>query len=124
MYTAAWLFDKGRVDRPHAGSGVYLSVRRYAEGSAVTVAPQDSPLHAYRRMKLFDVSQLPVMNGEQLAGIVDESDLIQHVALDPRRFHDPVATAMVTALKTVRTEERRVGKEGVSTCRSRWARKR
>src|SRR3546814_17055440 len=53
-------------------------------------------------MKLFDVSQLPVMNGEQLAGIVDESDLIQHVALDPTRFHDPVATAMVTALKTVR----------------------
>src|SRR3546814_15328669 len=53
-------------------------------------------------MKLFDVSQLPVMNGEQLAGIVDESDLIQHVALDPTRFHDPVATAMGTALKTVR----------------------
>src|SRR3546814_11687228 len=47
-------------------------------------------------------SDLPVMNGEQLAGIVDESDLIQHVALDPTRFHDPVATAMVTALKTVR----------------------
>src|SRR3546814_12403001 len=102
MYNDTWLFEQGLVDRPHAGSVVDLIVRRYAEGSAVTVAPQDSLLHAYRRMKLFDVSQLPVMNGEQLAGIVDESDLIQHVALDPTRFHDPVATAMVTALKTVR----------------------
>ncbi|NGY03436.1 pyridoxal-phosphate dependent enzyme [Solimonas terrae] len=101
MYNDSWLFEQGLLDRPQAGSVVDLIVRRYAEGSAVTVTPEDSLLHAYRRMKLFDVSQLPVMNGEQIAGIVDETDLVQHVALDPARFHDPIATAMVRELETV-----------------------
>ncbi|HET8882747.1 MAG TPA: pyridoxal-phosphate dependent enzyme [Solimonas sp.] len=101
MYNDSWLFEQGLLDRPRAGSVVDLIVRRYAEGSAVTVAADDSLLHAYRRMKLFDVSQLPVMDGERIAGIVDETDLVQHVALDPSRFHDPIATAMVRELETV-----------------------
>jgi len=101
MYNDAWLFEQGLLERPHQGSVVDLIVRRYAEGSAVTVRPEDTLLHAYRRMKLFDVSQLPVMDGEKLVGIVDESDLVQHVALDPARFHHPVRTAMVEQLETV-----------------------
>ena len=32
-------------------------------------------------MKLYDVSQLPVMDGDQLVGIVDESDVLLHVCL-------------------------------------------
>ena len=63
--------------------------------------PDDTLLLAYRRMKLFDVSQVPVMDGEQLIGIVDESDIMQHVHLDPARFNDAVSTAMVTQLETV-----------------------
>ncbi len=34
---------------------------------------------AYNRMKLYDVSQLPVMDGRKLVGIVDESDVLMHV---------------------------------------------
>ena len=90
-----------RLDRPAEGTLVDLIVRRYAEGSAVTVRPDDTLLLAYRRMKLFDVSQVPVMDGEHLAGIVDESDIVQHVHMDPARFKDRVDTAMVTKLETV-----------------------
>ena len=53
---------------------------------------------AYQRMKLYDVSQLPVMDGDQLVGIVDESDVLLHVYGDEARFRDPVATAMVSKL--------------------------
>ncbi|HEX4895825.1 MAG TPA: pyridoxal-phosphate dependent enzyme [Solimonas sp.] len=101
MYNDFWMFEQGLLPRPGSGTLLDLIVRRYAEGSAVTVRPQDSLLHAYRRMKLFDVSQLPVMAGEQLVGILDESDLIQHVHLDPARFKDTVSTAMTTQLETV-----------------------
>ena len=104
MYNDAWLFEQGLLERSRDGALVDLIVRRYAEGSAVTVRPEDSLLHAYRRMKLFDVSQLPVMDGERLVGIVDESDLIQKVHPDPQRFRDAVATAMVTRLETVPPE--------------------
>ena len=42
----------------------------------MTLSPDDTLLLAYRRMKLFDVSQMPVMQGERVIGIVDESDLV------------------------------------------------
>jgi len=49
-------------------------------------------------MKLYDVSQLPVMDGEKIVGILDESDLLMHVYGDENRFRDPVSTAMVSRL--------------------------
>ena len=45
------------------------------EGSVVTVGPDDTLLTAFQRMRLADVSQLPVLqagsNGAQLAGVID-----------------------------------------------------
>jgi len=76
-------------------------VRRYQEGGAVTLAPSDTLLLAYRRMRLFDVSQVPVMQGEPVIGIVDESDLVMHLHTDPARFQDRVDTAMVRTVETI-----------------------
>ena len=39
----------------------------------------DLLITAYNRMKLYDVSQLPVMDGDHIVGIVDESDVLLHV---------------------------------------------
>jgi cystathionine beta-synthase len=50
-------------------------------------------------MKLYDVSQLPVMDGDRIVGIVDESDVLLHVYADETRFRDPVSTAMVGMLQ-------------------------
>jgi cystathionine beta-synthase len=101
MYNDFWMFDQGLLPRPQQGNLVDLIVRRYAEGSTVTVRPTDTLMQAYRRMKLFDVSQVPVMDGEKLVGILDESDLVQHTQLDSTRFGDAVSTAMVAQLETV-----------------------
>jgi len=101
LYNDYWLFDQGLLDRPSQGNLLDLIVRRYQEGSAVTLSPQDSLLLAYRRMKLFDVSQIPVMEGERVVGIVDESDLVLHLHADPARFQDSVSTAMVRNLETI-----------------------
>jgi len=101
LYNDYWLFDQGLLERPKQGNLLDLIVRRYQEGSAVTLSPQDSLLLAYRRMKLFDVSQIPVMDGERVVGIVDESDLVLHLHADPARFQDTVSTAMVSNLETI-----------------------
>ncbi len=101
MYNDHWMFDQGLLERPRQGNLLDLIVRRYQEGGAVTLRPSDTLLLAYRRMRLFDVSQIPVMEGERVIGIVDESDLVLHVQPDPGRFKDPVGTAMVTNLETV-----------------------
>jgi cystathionine beta-synthase len=45
----------------------------------VVVGPNDLLVTAYQRMKLYDVSQLPVMDGEDLVGFLDESEVLMLV---------------------------------------------
>ncbi len=104
MYNDYWMFEQGLLPRPRHGNLVDLIVRRYQEGGSVTLKPTDTLLLAYRRMKLFDVSQVPVMDGERVVGIVDESDLLLRVQAEPARFADTVDTAMVTAVDTLKPD--------------------
>jgi cystathionine beta-synthase len=67
----------------------------------VTVGPRDTLLVAYGRMKLHDVSQLPVLDGERIVGLIDESDLLLAAFDDESRLREPVAAVMSTALRTV-----------------------
>ena len=101
MYNDHWMAEQGLLTRPQQGNLVDLIVRRYQEGGMVTLSADDSLLLAYRRMKLFDVSQVPVMRGDILIGIIDESDLLMHVHADPLRFKDPVRAAMVQNVETI-----------------------
>jgi cystathionine beta-synthase len=52
-------------------------------------------------MKLFEVSQLPVMEGDTVIGILDESDLLMHVYESPARFAETVGHAMVKSVVTI-----------------------
>ncbi|HTO46315.1 MAG TPA: pyridoxal-phosphate dependent enzyme [Burkholderiales bacterium] len=101
MYNDFWLADQGLLERPAAGDLTDLISRRFAEGAVVTVKPDDTLLIAYGRFKLHDVSQLPVLDGERIVGIVDESDVLLNVLRDPARFGDAVASVMSTKLETV-----------------------
>src|SRR5690625_7185055 len=49
-------------------------------------------------MKLYDISQLPVMEGERIVGILDESEVLLHVYGAEERFNDEVAVAMTSKL--------------------------
>jgi len=98
MYNDYWMLDNGFLERPQHGDLRDLILRPYSQRDTVVVGPNDLLTTAYQRMKLYDVSQLPVMDGDQLVGIVDESDVLLHVYGDEARFRDPVATAMVSKL--------------------------
>ncbi len=104
MYNDYWMFDQGLLDRPSEGNLKDLITRRYDDGGAVTVAPDDSLLVVYRRMKLYEVSQLPVLEHGKLIGIVDESDLLLAVTSRPERFTQKVSSAMVSRLHTIAPE--------------------
>ncbi|PWG74850.1 cystathionine beta-synthase, partial [Enterococcus hirae] len=74
--------------------------------ATVTVAPEDTLLIAYGRMKLYDVSQLPVLDAEdRVVGIIDESDILLAVTADEARFKEPVKEAMTHALETVQADQ-------------------
>ena len=52
-------------------------------------------------MKLYDVSQLPVMRDGKIVGIVDEEDILVDVFENPEHFNEPVTKAMASGLVTV-----------------------
>jgi cystathionine beta-synthase len=98
LYNDYWMVDNGFIEREHHGDLRDLILRPYAQRDTVIVAPGDLLITAYNRMKLYDVSQLPVMDEDRIVGILDESDVLMHVYGDDERFKDPVSTAMVSRL--------------------------
>lgn len=101
MYNDYWMLDNGFIEREVHGDLRDLILRPYSQRDTVVVGPGDLLTTAYQRMKLYDVSQLPVMEGEKLVGILDESDVLLHVYGAEARFRDPVSSAMVTRLDRV-----------------------
>ena len=98
MYNDYWMLDNGFLERPQYGDLRDLILRPYSQRDTVVIGPNDALTVAYQRMKLYEISQLPVMVDDRIVGIVDESDVLLHVHADEARFRDPVSTAMVSKL--------------------------
>lgn len=101
LFNDYWMIDQGYLERPVTGTLRDLVTRRYEEGSVITVGPEDTLLTAFQRMRIADVSQVPVVDDGQVVGILDESDLLLAVHNDETRFRQPVRTAMTSRLETV-----------------------
>ena len=101
MYNDFWMLDQGYLDRPFAGTLRELISRRYEEGAVITVTPDDTLLTAFQRMRMADISQVPVIEHGRCEGVLDESDLLVAVHGDAANFHSPVRSAMTSRLETV-----------------------
>jgi cystathionine beta-synthase len=101
VYNDYWMFDQGFLEREHYGDLRDLIARRHSDRAAITVNATETVMAAYRRMKLYDVSQLPVMQDGRIVGIVDEEDILLEVFENPQHFNEPVTKAMESHLVTV-----------------------
>jgi cystathionine beta-synthase len=101
MFNDYWMRDQGFLGGPTRGDLRDLIGRQPEQGSVVSVAPDDSLLIAHGRMKLYDVSQVPVLDGGRIVGILDESDLLLAAARDSEAFRRPVRDFMTSKLTTV-----------------------
>ena len=101
LYNDFWMRDHGLMDVEHHGDLRDLIARPVANRDAVVVRPDEPLSNAYKRMKLYDVSQLPVMEGDRIVGIIDESDLLLAIFNQEERFADPIRSAMVSELESV-----------------------
>jgi len=66
-----------------------------------TVNADETVLAAHQRMKLYDVSQIPVLENGKVVGIVDEQDILMEVIDNPAHFREPVTEAMESHIVTV-----------------------
>ncbi|MGI8955984.1 MAG: pyridoxal-phosphate dependent enzyme [Chthoniobacterales bacterium] len=102
MFNDFWMAEQGFVERPSEGNLCDLISHRAQKGEVISVGPNDTILTAFKRMRSADVSQLPVMNGDERAvGIIDESDILVHLHREPAKFNELVKEAMTDKLETL-----------------------
>ncbi len=101
LYNDGWMHDQGLLPRPATHDLRDLIGRRYDEDEVVSVAPDDSLLVAFNRMRSADLAQLPVIDQGRLVGIIDESDLLLKVDDDPAHFATAVGATMSARLETL-----------------------
>ncbi len=72
------ILDAGRLDRPQAHRHRARSGHQsaFGDGAAIVVRPNDTLRTVFARMRASDVSQLPVIEGDRIVGLIDESDLL------------------------------------------------
>jgi cystathionine beta-synthase len=101
MFNDFWMRDQGFLGGEPRGDLRDLIARSPERGAVVSVAPADALSIAHARMKLYELSQLPVLDEGRIVGILDESDLLLAVSRDEKSFDRPAREVMSTRLTTV-----------------------
>jgi cystathionine beta-synthase len=103
MYDDFWMADQGFLKRPSFNDLRDLVGRPYSEESVCSVKPKDTLLTAFLRMRLYEYSQLPVVQDDRVVGMLDESDILLAVHEDAAAYHEPVREQMTQNLVTVQS---------------------
>jgi cystathionine beta-synthase len=101
LFNDFWMQDQGFVQREVYGDLRDLIGRPHGERATITVGPDDVLTTAHNRLRNAGFSQLPVMDGDRLIGIITEDDIIRFAFGRPDRFSEPVRSAMNSAFLRV-----------------------
>jgi cystathionine beta-synthase len=101
MFNDNWMADQGLAERPKFADLRDLIGRPFREGGVVSVTPVDPLTVAYARMRLYDVSQLAVLENDRLVGIIDESDLLLAATSGGDAFDRLVREVMTANMQTL-----------------------
>ncbi|MEY4667818.1 MAG: hypothetical protein RL518_517 [Pseudomonadota bacterium] len=97
MFDDTWMRDQGLLTGEHYGD-----LRDYiSQKTPITVEPSDTLLIAYTRMRAHGISQLPVLDGQRIIGLLDEWDLMRAVTPNRDQFGRHVQDFMTTNLETL-----------------------
>ena len=105
MYNDYWMTDQGFMERPKYDDLRDLIYRPFDDRAVVAASPDDTLMSAYGRMRMADVSQLPVLKEDRILGIIDESDLLLALHQNQERFDEPVANYMIDRLEMLTPAE-------------------
>jgi cystathionine beta-synthase len=102
IYNPFWLNDQGIVaEQEETNSLRDLIARAYGRGDVVWVSPDNTLHQVYAKMKMYDVSQVPVLEGDEIVGLIDESDVLITVMGNPGGFSATAGQVMSDKLVTI-----------------------
>ncbi len=96
LYNDFWMEDNGFIVREQTGDLRDLIGRPHGERATITVGPEDILITAHNRLRNAGFSQLPVMQDDDLVGVITEDDIIRFVFGRPQLMTEPVSQAMRT----------------------------
>lgn len=88
IFNDDWMRDFGFFDDAPGSS----AVAKLVEGrklAPVTVSARDTVRNAALTLKRHDISQLPVVDGDRIVGLLSEAAILSHLLGDPARLDDP-----------------------------------
>ena len=107
MFNDFWMADQGFIEKEQQGNLEDLITRTYSERSIITVQATDTLLHALSKMRMFEISQLPVLKDDQVVGIIDEWDLLTAVEKGSETaLTSPLEPYMSTNVMAVTVDEK------------------
>ncbi|MEE9142234.1 MAG: pyridoxal-phosphate dependent enzyme [Gammaproteobacteria bacterium] len=104
LYNDFWMEDNGFIRREETSDLHDLIGRPHAEHATVTISPRDVLTTAHNRLRNAGFSQLPVVEEDQLVGVLTEEDIIRFAFGNPDKLTAPVAEAMQTAFVSVQRD--------------------
>ncbi|MCI0437019.1 MAG: pyridoxal-phosphate dependent enzyme [Gemmatimonadetes bacterium] len=103
MFNDFWMIDQGFTQRETFGDIRDLIARRHLDREDYTLKPGTPLSQAVKSMRLYDVSQMVVVDEhDQVVGIIDESDILLALMHDDRTFARPVSDFMTRRLETIK----------------------
>jgi len=82
-----------------------LKVKDVMTTEVITVSPTEDVVFAFEKLMKYKVSSLPVVNGEELVGIVTATDLGHNLILDKYEIGTTVEMVMVKGVVSVSPED-------------------
>ena len=101
LYNDFWMEDQGFIERDQHNDLRDLIGRPHGERATVTVGPDDILATAHNRLRNAGFSQLPVMDGDELIGVLTEEDIMRFVFGKPQLMAAKVVEAMSTTFAVV-----------------------
>ncbi len=102
MFNDYWMIDQGFIQREKTDDLRDLIARRHALGEDHTLGEDDPVGQAVKRMGMYSVSQMVVMDHKKrVVGIIDEGDILLAVAGPEDAWQRPVSDYMTRRLETI-----------------------
>lgn len=102
VFSDEWMRDHGFLEDQHKNKGIVQDLLDRKEGGRIIAAePRESIHKVIERMKDHDVSQLPVLEGDKLVGMIREADLLGLLVARKQSAGEPIGGSVVKEYETV-----------------------
>lgn len=102
MFNDHWMIANGFIERERHNNLRDLIARRHLDGEDYVLKPGEPLRQAIRRMRMYDVSQMVVLDeNKMVVGIIDESDVLFALTSENAVSTDPVENFMTRTPETL-----------------------